>query len=163
MFNTYLQIEPIKGESTDDKHKNWIEVLSFSHGLAQHGSGAISGGATRVAGKVDVQEFQITKRLDLSSPYLNKNCCLGKHLDKATIEICKSTGVNKEVFMKYTFENVLITSVNIGGGQGQEFPMESVSFSFGKIKWEYNHLDNKSGAKVANMTATHDLVQNVTS
>ena len=160
-FDTYLQIEPIKGESTDQKHKNWIEVWSFSHGLSQHGSGAVSGGSSRVAGKVDVQDFTITKRMDLSTPYLNKMCCLGKHLDKATVEICKSTG-QKEVFAKYTFENVVISSVNIGGGQGQEFPVETVSFTFGKVKWEYNQIDTKTGAKAANMTATHDLVQNVT-
>lgn len=160
-FDTYLQIEPIKGESTDAKHKGWIEVFSFSHGLAQHGSGAVSGGSSRVAGKVDVQDFTITKRMDLSTPYLNKNCCSGKHLDKAVVEICKSTG-QKEVFMKYTFENVVISSVNVGGGQGQEFPVETVSFTFGKVKWEYNHIDNKTGAKVGNMTATHDLVTNVT-
>lgn len=160
-FDTYLQLEPIKGESTDEKHKNWIEVFSFSHGLSQHGSGAISSGATRVAGKVDVQDFIVTKRLDLSSPYLNKNCCMGKHLDKAVVEICKSTG-QKEVFMKYTFENVVVSSINIGGGVGQEFPVETVAFSFGKVKWEYNHIDSKTGAKVANMTATHDLVKNVT-
>jgi type VI protein secretion system component Hcp len=40
--------------------------------------------------------------------------------------------------------------------------VETVSFTFGKVKWEYNHLDNKSGAKVASMSASHDLVKNVT-
>ena len=24
----------IKGESTDDKHKDWIEIVGFSHGIA---------------------------------------------------------------------------------------------------------------------------------
>lgn len=161
-FNTYMQISTIDGESTDDKHSKWIEVFSFSHGVSQQGSGAVSGGASRVAGKVDIQDFTITKRMDISSPYLNKNCCLGKHLDKAVIEVCKSTGQNKEVFAKYTFENVVISSVNIGGGQGQEMPVETVSFTFGKVKWEYNHLGNTTGKKVASAAATHDLVQNVT-
>jgi type VI secretion system secreted protein Hcp len=161
-FDTYIQLEPIKGESTDEKHKSWIEVFSFSHSVSQHGSGAVSGGSSRVAGKVDVQDFTVTKRVDLSSPYLNKHCCMGKHLDKAVVEVCKSTG-QKEVFLKYSFENVVITSVSVGGGQGQEFPVETVTFSFGKVKWDYNHLDNKTGAKVTNMTATHDLVKNVTS
>jgi type VI secretion system secreted protein Hcp len=26
-LDAYLQIEGIKGESTDDKHKDWIEVV----------------------------------------------------------------------------------------------------------------------------------------
>ena len=41
-FDTFLQIDSVQGESTDDKHKGWIEVFSFSHGVAQSGAGAIS-------------------------------------------------------------------------------------------------------------------------
>jgi type VI protein secretion system component Hcp len=40
--------------------------------------------------------------------------------------------------------------------------VETVSFTFGKIKWEYNHIDSKTGAKAASMSAAHDLVGNVT-
>ena len=159
MIDTYLQLEPIKGESTDEKHKDWIEILSFSHSVMQTGSGSVSGGASRVQGKVDMSEFSFSKRFDLSSPYLNKYCCTGKHLDKAVIEICKSTG-EKEVMGKYTFENVVISSVSIGGGG--DIPSENVSFNFGKVKWEYNQLSNEKGAQTKNMIASHDLVKNVT-
>jgi len=159
MIDTYLQLEPIKGESTDAKHKDWIEILSFSHSVMQTGSGSVSGGASRVAGKVDMSEFTFTKRFDLSSPYLNKYCCLGTHLNKAVIELCKSTG-NKEVMGKYTFENVIISNVSIGGSG--EVPTESVSFNFGKVKWEYNQLSATKGAATKNMIASHDLIANKT-
>ncbi len=39
MFDAYLQIDGIKGESQEDKHKDWIEVLSFSHNVTQSGKG----------------------------------------------------------------------------------------------------------------------------
>ncbi len=30
-FNTFLKIDGVKGESTTDSHKDWIEILSYSH------------------------------------------------------------------------------------------------------------------------------------
>ena len=47
-FDTFLKIDTIDGECTDDKHKGWIEVFSFSHGVAQTGAGTISGDRTSV-------------------------------------------------------------------------------------------------------------------
>jgi bacteriocin-like protein len=39
MFDAYLQIDGIKGEAQEDRHKDWIEVLSYSHKVAQPGKG----------------------------------------------------------------------------------------------------------------------------
>jgi type VI secretion system secreted protein Hcp len=35
MIDAYLQIDGIKGESTDDKHKDWIEVSHVNWGVHQ--------------------------------------------------------------------------------------------------------------------------------
>ncbi len=158
-FDTYLQLEGIQGEATDEKHKNWIEIFSFSHGLVQQGSGVIASHGARVAGKVDHHDFTITKKLDASSPLLNRNCCLGKHITKATIEVCKNTG-NKEVFYKFVFENVVVSSINIGGGQGQESPTETVSFQYAKVKWEYSKIDPKTGSKTSTVPAEWSVLEN---
>jgi type VI secretion system secreted protein Hcp len=32
-FDAFLKIDGIPSESTDDKHRDWIEILSFSHNL----------------------------------------------------------------------------------------------------------------------------------
>lgn len=161
MFDTFLQLDTIQGESTDTKHKNWIEIFSFSHGIAQVGAGAISSAGARVAGKVDHHDFTVTKRVDKSSPYLYKNCCLGKHLPKGVVEICRNTG-NKEVLFKYTFDHVVVSSINVGGGQGQEVPVETVSFQYGKIKWEYNQIDPTTGANKGSTIAEHNVLENKT-
>ncbi len=34
-FDAFLKIDGIPGESTDDKHKDWIEVLSYGVGIQQ--------------------------------------------------------------------------------------------------------------------------------
>lgn len=158
-FDTFLQLDSCPGESTDAKHTAWIEVFSFSHGIAQTGAGSVSSAGGRVAGKVDHQDFHFTKRLDKSSPNLYKFCCLGKHFPKAVIHLCKNTG-DKEVFMKYTLEQVLVSSLSTGGGQGQENPVESVSFQYGKITWEYTPMDPKTGKPGTMVPANWDVLAN---
>ena len=40
--DAFLKIDGIPGESTDAKHENQIEVLSFSHSVSQSGSASDS-------------------------------------------------------------------------------------------------------------------------
>ena len=160
MLDTFIKFtNKIDGECTDEKHKKWIECLGFSHGIAQHASGSFSGGGSRVGGKVDMQDFSFTKRMDSSSPNLNKACCEGTHIDKVNVELCKNTG-KKEVMVKYEFEKVLVTSVQASGG-GDGVPIESVTFTFGKISWEYVPVDEKGKPGTA-VKANHDLTTNKT-
>lgn len=160
-FDTYLQLDGIQGEATDAAHKNWIEIFHFSHGVAQQGTGTIAAAGQRVAGKSVHQEFNLTKRLDKSSPYLNRDCCTGKHIPRAVIEVCATTG-KKEVIIRYTLEHILIKGIDIVGGSGQEVPMENVRVEYGKIKWDYNQLDPTTGAKTGNTMAEHSVTTNVT-
>jgi polygalacturonase len=37
-FDAFLKIDGIPGESTDDKHKDWIEILSYSFDIDQPSS-----------------------------------------------------------------------------------------------------------------------------
>jgi hypothetical protein len=34
-YDAFLNLDGIKGESTDDKHKDWIEISSFNHNITQ--------------------------------------------------------------------------------------------------------------------------------
>ncbi len=158
-FDTFMQIDSVQGESTDEKHINWIGIYSYSHGLSQTGSGSVSTHGARTTGKVDHQDFHITKRIDKSSPSLFIHCCTGKHFPKVLFEICVNTG-GKEVIEKYTLEHVLISSLTCGGGDGQDFPVEQVSLQYGKIKWEYFPIAAKDGKKGGACVAEWDLMTN---
>ncbi len=48
-FDAFLKIDGIFGESTDDKHKHWIEVLDCNHGLTQPSSATAPGSVGNVA------------------------------------------------------------------------------------------------------------------
>lgn len=137
----FCKIEGVDGESTDDKHKDWIEILSYGHGVSQPVSGASRTGG-RTGGRADFQDFTITKTLDKATPDLNLKCCNGAHIPKIEIELCLATE-DKHVFMKYELEDVIVSSVSPGGSSGEVRPMESVSFAYGRIKWEYTPIDQK--------------------
>ena len=70
-FDAFLKITSpdVKGESKDDAHKDWIEVLSFSHGISQPTSSTRSSSGGAGSGRANVQAAQATvatSELDLS-------------------------------------------------------------------------------------------------
>ncbi len=146
-FDAFLKIDGIDGESTDDKHKDWIEILSYSHGVSQLSSGSVSSGGGRSAERCDHQDLVVMKSLDKSSPKLNLYCSDGKHIKEIKLELCRAGG-NKEVYMVYKLEDAIVTSVQPSGSAGAgDLPAESVSFGYGKITWTYNETDHKTGTK----------------
>jgi type VI secretion system secreted protein Hcp len=145
-FDAFLNIETIPGECTDDAHGEWIEIMSYSHGLAQISSGSVSSGGGRSAERCDHQDFSIVKSLDKASPLLAVSCSNGEHIPTVTIELCRAGG-DKQKYMEYILEDVLVTSVSPGGSAqgGEALPMEEVSFGYGKITWKYTETDHKTG------------------
>lgn len=156
--DVFLQINGIPGESTDEKHKNWIEVLSYSHGISQTGAGARSTGGAATAGKCSHQDFSIVKALDKASPTLNLFCSKGTHIDKITLELCRATG-DKQPYMIYKFVDSVISSVSVGGG-GEGIPTESVTLNYGAIYWTYMETDHQTGKKKGEIKKFWNLIHN---
>ena len=80
---TFLKIEGIKGESLDKKHKDEIEILSFTQSFINTYDGAIGGGGG--AGKVQCGAVTMMKSIDSSSPLLLKGVATGQHYKEAVI------------------------------------------------------------------------------
>ena len=72
-LDMFIKIGDVKGEAQDSKHKDEIDVLSWSWGMIQSGTTHMGGGGG--AGKVNVQDLSITKYVDKSSPILMMACC----------------------------------------------------------------------------------------
>lgn len=164
--NMYLNItEPnITGESQDSKHKNWIEVLSYSHGVAQPASATASVSGGRTVERCQHQDFTITKYMDSSTPILNKTCCLGSHIKTIELKCYRATADGGEPveYMAYKLENSIISSISVGGGAG-DLPVETVTFNYGKITWTYKPQTELAPGGVENGTnipASWDLINN---
>ena len=156
-FDCYLKIDGIPGGSTDDKHKDWIEVLAFNHGISQ--SGTVVGGPT--SERCDHEDFSIVKTLDKATPNLFLACCNGQHIMEVTLELCKAGG-DRQKFMEYKFQDLIISSVKPSAGTmtSQVLPLEEVSFNYGKIRWNYMMIDPVTGRLLGNIETSWDLTAN---
>lgn len=159
-FDGFIKFATIPGESTDDKHKEWVEMLSFSWGAHQQAGGSASATGAHAGQRVDIADFSIVKQLDKSSPKLFLACCNGEHIADVTVELCKAGG-DKQKYMTYKFNDVLISSVRPGGSShgGDALPLEEVSFKFSKVQMEYIPVD-KTGKPQGQVPAGWDLAAN---
>ena len=146
----YIKFADVDGEATDKDHKGWTDLLSFSQGLTQPGSGAT--GATRGRGDVIVEDIACVKELDKSSPKIAEAVCKGKVFPKVEIHLTASyTDAGRQTYYAYELENVLVTSYNISGdGQGESVPTENFSLNFEKIKTTYTECGT-DGKKKGNV------------
>jgi len=133
----FAKIGDIKGESLDDKHKDEIEVLSFSWGVANSGStgAGAGGGAGGGAGKATFQELSIVHGIDKATPALLKACATGVHIKDATITHRKA-GKGQQEFLIVKLNDVTITAVSHAGAEDQPYA-ESVSLKFSKVDLVY--------------------------
>lgn len=159
MFNAFLNIEGIDGESSDDAHKDWIEILSYSHGIARPNSSHTGSGGG--AGKSRHDDFIITKTLDKASPKLVLACCNGEHIPKVILELCLPGGQGQK-FMEYELESVTVASVRpTGDANGEEGrPTEEIAFRYAKIKFVYTLFDPQSGASAGYVQTHWDVLTN---
>jgi type VI secretion system secreted protein Hcp len=131
----FAKIGDIKGESLDDKHKDEIEILSWSWGVTNaHSRGAGSGARS---GKAAFHDLSFTHNIDKASPSLLKRCATGEHLKEATITHRKA-GKGHPEYLVVKMNDVIITSVTHGDSTGaQGSHLETVTLAFGKVDLEY--------------------------
>jgi type VI secretion system secreted protein Hcp len=131
----FLKVAGVQGESQDDKHRDEIDVLSWSWGETQSGTTPAGGGGG--AGKVQMQDFHFTATTSRASPKLMLACASGQHLAEAQLT-CRRAGKAQQEFLRVTLSEVLVSSFQTGGSAaGDVLPLDQVSLAFGKIEIEY--------------------------
>ena len=130
----FLKIDGIQGESKDAKHANEIDVDAFSWGETNVVSHAGGGGGG--AGKVAMQDFHFTKRLDKASPVLFLACASGKHFPKAVLSARKA-GQGQQDYLVITLSDVVVSGYQVGGAESGEAGVDQTSLAFSRIVFEY--------------------------
>jgi type VI secretion system secreted protein Hcp len=135
--DSYLQIDGLKGESTDSGHKDWIEILSYSHSITMPESTAATSAGGGTVGRSEHGDFVITKYIDLSSPKLYEMCSSGKHIKKVTIELMRASGDAPVKYIVIEMDQAVIAKLISAKQTVGSPPIETVSFHYGVIKWTY--------------------------
>lgn len=160
MNNAFVEIEGIKGESTSAQGKDQIEILSFNHGVSMPLTSGPSN-TSRASGRAVHQDFTITKYFDIASPTLHLKCSAGEDIKSIKIHIWKAdAAANPIEYITYTMESCIVTSVSVGGGSGDQ-PIETVTFNYKKITWDYNQqLQPSPGGKKGKSSSSWSLEEN---
>lgn len=147
----FLWIEGVPGESIDEGHKDWIELLSYGH--------TVSASLLPLEGRADHGDFSITKAVDKASPKLYLFVNTGERIQEVRVEVTR----NGAAFMVYKLEDVLISSVHALPMEevslSSPLPLEEVSFNYGRVKWEYTTFD-ETGAPLEKIVTGWDLAEN---
>jgi type VI secretion system secreted protein Hcp len=141
----------IKGESLDAKHKDEIEILSYSWGVSNAGSMAHGSGGGE--GKATFHDLSFVHKIDKASPVLLQACATGTHIKEATITHRKA-GKEQHEYLIVKLNDVIITGVTHGGsGDGHS---ENVSLSFAKVDFSYK-AQKADGSLDAPVAFKYDL------
>jgi type VI secretion system secreted protein Hcp len=167
----FIKIDGIPGESTDEKHKDEIEVLSYSFGMKHGDAGSTSTGGARTAGRVAHKPFLFQKVTDKASAKLLEKCCNGTHIPKAVFTAHRATD-QKQKYLQIDFTDIIVSSwtsshsattergAGAEAGGGTMLMEENVELNYGSIKYTYTATDHKTGKPAGDVVAGWDLVAN---
>lgn len=156
MFDAFLELEGVEGESTRKGFEGMIELDSFDLGALNPSTIGSGGGGG--AGKVTLRPISITKRTDASSPVMFQACCTGKHFPTARITLHKAGGDEAVDYLIFEFEKVYVESIDWAGSSGgHDQALERATLRFGKITATYTP-QTETGAKGSPVVASWDVM-----
>ena len=130
----FLRLEGIAGESQDEAHKDWIEILSYSHGLTN--DVLISGGGGG-AGVPQHSAITVAKFLDKSSPLLFDFLNKGQLIRAASFEFLRGGQAEPYLYLQVDLDEAYVTAYAISASSGAGIPFESISLVYSRITFTY--------------------------
>ena len=141
----FINLGDIKGEATDDKHKDWIIIQSMSSPIYR----SIPEGAKdaqRTKGETTLGDIVVVRELDKSSTKLQEACANGTFFKKVDVHFFFILGNSQEPYLKYELENVIVSSYSFhGNSAGDPLPSEEITLGYTKSTWTYVILDPETG------------------
>jgi type VI secretion system secreted protein Hcp len=141
----FVKLGSIKGKAVTKGFEDWIVFQSMSFGIQQSGEWEEG---NRLSGRVTAfSDLTLVKEMDESSPYLAAACATKEQLPKAEIALVTA----RDVYLKVTLDDVIITSVSVAFRSGETKPTETVTLKFRKFVEEWGKgagYDLRQNAKV---------------
>ena len=143
----FMKLGDIKGDATDQGHKDWIRLESMS--AAVHRS--IPEGAKdqqRTRGHTTMGDVVVVRQLDKSSTKLQEACAKGDFFSEVEIHFCTQVKNKEEPYLKYKLSNAIVASYSFHGVEsGNPLPTEEFTLNFTKAEWTYTVVNKDTGAK----------------
>jgi len=151
----FIKIGDIKGESTDDRHKDQIASQGWAWGVSA--TAGPSSGSGSGAGKPTFLDLSFSHSYDKASPLLMKACATGQHLPEAVLTERKS-GERQADFLTIKMTDVVVTSVSPASFADGQI-RESVALRFAKVELSYS-AQKSDGSLEAPTQFRYDIAAN---
>ena len=151
----YLQMKPIRGESTDQGHPDWMEIDSYDISITSAGDDDDSSGAC------EHSPISITKQIDFASPKLALAACNRTVFEQATIHVCVPTGSTAMInltIMEYLLSGVTVLSYETTGSDS--VPTDTIKLKYEAIECIYHHLNHATGQPMGKSLSRWDTLEN---
>jgi len=140
----FAKYDGFDGESKDENHDKWIDILSIDWGASQPNAGAT--GLSRRRGGAEVEDMVITFLYEKAAPKLVERCLKGQVIPKLEIELDATYGGARATYLRYELKNVMITSYDISGEPSSPVIVK-VANSFEEFKVTYTEYDDEGSAQ----------------
>lgn len=151
-MSIHLNIDGIKGESSDKAHRGWIDIIQLSFGSGRKITSNTSTQNDRESANAEISDLTFTKHVDSATPKLFLETCCGRG-QTMTIELTRTgSGVGSDTYMRYILHNALLRDYCLAGwSQDDERAIEKIKLSFQKLEVCYipHDEDNKPLAQIA--------------
>jgi type VI secretion system secreted protein Hcp len=139
----YADFDGIDGESTDDNHDKWVDILSFSFNLHKPSA---SVGATRRRGDVVLEDIILVKRIDKATPKLQEAVAMGRVIAVVEIEFTKRVDGMEVTYLRYELKNVMVTSYQ-STVDACGLAYDNLTLNSEEVKVTYTEIDDEGYSK----------------
>ena len=134
----------IKGDATQSKHADWIEVSSLQWGVGRGIHTAVGHAQNREASEPSVSEVTITKPFDSASVLLCQESVKGTEGKTVKLDFVRTDKDGGSVYLQITLSETLVSGYSVSTGGDR--PSESISLNFTKIEYNESGPNQKNGA-----------------
>lgn len=138
-----MQLQGVKGESTIDKYKDWIDLLSYTQSFR---NSATLGGGGSTAGKVTCGAITVLKNIDVASPDLIGKVVTGSVIEKGTIVFLSGdVGKNTSEYYEVVLTELLVTSIDQTDQPDASRIVERVTLQPSQFEFQYRQQSASGG------------------
>ena len=148
----FLQLDQIPGDSVDDAHPDWIDVMSFSWGASNSSSVSGSGWS---ASKPSITAISLMSEVGSASPLLFLRTMNGKHVATGVLQ-GMTTGETRRKFLEIEMKDVAVTGYQSSANEGGGPTIDSFTLAFAIIKYSI-FLQSDTGGVVETISATWNV------
>ena len=145
----FAKYDGIDGESIDEDHEDWIDILEYEWGL-ERGEAPLE---SRRRGAAEIAPFVMTFDYEKAAPKLLEKCATGAVIPTLEVELVMSYGEIRPTYLRYEMKNVSCTAYQVGGVADGTRPGVRIANNFEEIKVTYTEYDD-SGSSQGNVETT---------